>query len=458
MSNTLPTTSFENDRWFTLNNGRIHADVRPVHASRGSFWVGGSWPPTSMMVLRGLRNNGYHHFSHEVASDVLAWSIENGMQGRDPKQPIEDVDLEGINVYAEYFNPQFERRRNRQGKAVYRLGQSGVKSGRFVGWSGAPVVNSLLEEYIGILPNAPENRIEWNISELVQHGTENIHLGNANVDLMVAERQSLEDPAVVTVTTDQPFTLTVHLGIQTFEQAFTAGTHEWEVGTYQAIPGLAEFQQSGETSTDIDPKLHINGIRLGMSKQEVIDLIGADRILNQPLQVFGHHYGDRMTLFVPPAGAPPEEVTPAGSNNKRGKKKKSKPDHLMNVIFNHQDKAIMVWMDWAPAGPADDRLAKLSAEYGEPVAEWRHPEYENHQFIAWGDVSKDQFGFLDNGTNKPSLLMYNMGTGDLAAKASGKRIGRMRLWDPVGITGMRADLRGIFKLYVDAVQTAKQAN
>ena len=34
----------------------------------------------------------------------------------------------------------------------------------------------------------------------------------------------------------------------------------------------------------------------------------------------------------------------------------------------------------------------------------------------------------------------------------------MRLWDPVGITGMRADLRSIFKLYVDAVQTAKRAN
>ena len=62
-----------------------------------------------MMVLRGLRNNGHHHFSHEVASDVLTWSIENGMQGRDPEQPIEDVDLEGIRVYAEYFEPQFER-------------------------------------------------------------------------------------------------------------------------------------------------------------------------------------------------------------------------------------------------------------------------------------------------------------------------------------------------------------
>ena len=46
-----------------------------------------------------------------------------------------------------------------------------------------------------------------------------------------------------------------------------------------------------------------------------------------------------------------------------------------------------------PAGPADDRLAKLSAEYGEPVAEWRHPEYENHQFIAWVTSAKTSLVF-----------------------------------------------------------------
>ena len=115
LGNTLPTTSFENDRWFTFNNGRIHADVRPCTPT-GLFL--GRWisPPT-MIVLRGLRNNGYHHFSHEVASDVLL--VHRKWHATVIPSSRSGVDLEGIRVYAEFLIPSLASR-NRQGKA-FRL-------------------------------------------------------------------------------------------------------------------------------------------------------------------------------------------------------------------------------------------------------------------------------------------------------------------------------------------------
>ena len=425
LNNFVPTTSFDNVRWFTLNDGKLSGSTAAWHAATGGFWQGGAWPPTNQMVIRGLRNSGYPELAREVSMDVLTWSIEHALKGRFD-QPLSETNFKGINVYAEHFGTQFRRRESRNGKLSFRLIQSGVKSGHFVGWSGGPVINGILEELIGIFPDAPNRTITWNLNELPRHGLTNLHLGDATVDLIARDRSSLEDDVVLEVKTDQPFTLKVRLGATQEEKQFGAGAHEWKVGAYQnpladVKMGPADFSATGG---ETDPRWVIQGISLGMSMEEVKAVAGETRWFNKPLTLFGHHYADRLSVF------------PEGKM-------------FINVILNAEGKVIMVWTPDAPDGEADARLASLTEQYGEPVAEWRHPEYGYHQFLAWGDAHKDAFGHLDNGISKPSLLIYNAGKGNISTQRHGaRRQGGTRLWDPVGIEKMREGLRMLLTEYV----------
>jgi len=422
----VPTASFENVRWHAPKDGR-HTNSFSMYSG---FWLGSIWAPTNQVVIRGLRNKGMPMLAREVSLDMLRWGIEQPLLNPASQVPLEKTDFSKIGSYAEYTMPEFIREVGRDGKARYRLHQF---QGDFVGWGGTPVVCGIVEELIGILPDASKQTITWRVNELPRHGLTNINLGAATIGLIARERKSLADPVVIEVNTDAPFTLRAELGSLTREKKFSAGQHTWEVGTYSdPMAGFtttpADFSAQGNP---IDPRWNIYGIKLGMTVDEVKKLARDGRWFNKPLDLLGHHYADRMTVYL------------------EGKT-------FANIIFSAEGRAMMVWTRWAPDGESNDRRKALSADFGEPVAEWRHPDFDGHQYLVWGDSSTDVYGLPDNGTNRPSLLMYNFGKGALAKSNESPRHGGMRLWDPVGIAKMREGLRKVITHAVKVSQGQKQ--
>ena len=43
----------------------------PAYRADGGYWCGGVWAPTTYMVLKGLRKNGYDNLAYDIACNHL---------------------------------------------------------------------------------------------------------------------------------------------------------------------------------------------------------------------------------------------------------------------------------------------------------------------------------------------------------------------------------------------------
>jgi hypothetical protein len=63
--------------WKTLRRSGVPHRVpslsadHPEYREDGGYWLGGVWPPTNYMVLRGLDRAGYHALAHEISREDL---------------------------------------------------------------------------------------------------------------------------------------------------------------------------------------------------------------------------------------------------------------------------------------------------------------------------------------------------------------------------------------------------
>lgn len=126
---------------------RIPAQSRDskVYDPLGGYWLGGVWPPTNYMVLRGLTTNGYPDLAHEIALNHL--------------QNVAAVFGQTGTLWENYAPEEV-----RQGKP---------SSPDFVGWTGLSAISVPLEYGIGLRPLPTSNGTDallWDIRLSGRHG------------------------------------------------------------------------------------------------------------------------------------------------------------------------------------------------------------------------------------------------------------------------------------------------
>jgi len=121
----------------------------PAYAAHGNYWCGGVWPMTNYMLLRGLS---------AVAHDELAHQI-----GRNYVQALTTV-FERTGTLWENLAPE-------------RPEPGDPSMPDFVGPAGVGPIAVLLEYVFGLRPDAPHQRLIWDVRLLEEHGVEDYPFG-----------------------------------------------------------------------------------------------------------------------------------------------------------------------------------------------------------------------------------------------------------------------------------------
>lgn len=154
----------------------------PVYDPRGGYWRGGVWPPTTYMVLEGLRQQGKVRLAHDL--------------GRNHLENVLAV-FESTGTFWENYAPE--------------SAAPGQPAGRdFVGWSGLGPIAVLLEHVMGIRADYPSGTITWHVHLTEEHGVCRYPWGtDATISLMCSARNGPDEEPVVTVESDVPLTVDV---------------------------------------------------------------------------------------------------------------------------------------------------------------------------------------------------------------------------------------------------------
>lgn len=157
----------------------------PKYNERGRYWQGGVWPPTTYMIIDGLRKKGYHDLAYRIASSFY--------------RQVFDVFKETGTFY-EYYSPEF-------------CEPGFLARDKFVGWTGLAPISMLLEYMLGISSDFVGRSVVWDVRQTERHGVENYAFGpDATLKMVAAKRSSADAPVKVTVSCRIPFTLTLRRG------------------------------------------------------------------------------------------------------------------------------------------------------------------------------------------------------------------------------------------------------
>jgi glycogen debranching enzyme len=142
----------------------------PEYDPGGGYWLGGVWPPTNYMVLRGLDRAGYNDLAHEISREDLDHVV--GV-------------FEQTGTLWENYAPE-------------RTAPGNRAKDDFVGWSGLAPVAGLFEYVFGLRADAPSRRLLWDVRLLERHGVYRYPFGRDGVlDLSCATRSSAtEEPKI----------------------------------------------------------------------------------------------------------------------------------------------------------------------------------------------------------------------------------------------------------------------
>jgi glycogen debranching enzyme len=154
----------------------------PEYDGEGGYWLGGVWPPTNYMVLRGLERAGYHELAHEISREDL----DNVVRV-----------FEETGTLWENYAPELAAPGNRA-------------KGDFVGWSGLAPIAGLFEYVFGLRADAPSGRLLWDVRLLENHGVRDYPFGKDGVlDLSCAARNSSAEEPEIQVRSTVPLQLVV---------------------------------------------------------------------------------------------------------------------------------------------------------------------------------------------------------------------------------------------------------
>jgi hypothetical protein len=154
----------------------------PEYDPGGGYWLGGVWPPTNYMILRGLDRAGYNSLAHEISREDLEHVVRV---------------YQDTGTLWENYAPE-------------RAAQGNRAKGDFVGWSGLAPIAGLLEYVMGLRADAPSGRLLWDVRLLERHGVNNYPFGkNGVLDLSCAARSSAAQEPEVEIGSTIPLELVV---------------------------------------------------------------------------------------------------------------------------------------------------------------------------------------------------------------------------------------------------------
>ena len=154
----------------------------PEYDPDGGYWLGGVWPPTNYMILRGLDRAGYGSLAHEISREDLDHVVRV---------------YRDTGTLWENYAPERPARGNKA-------------KGDFVGWSGLAPIAGLFEYVMGLRADAPSDRLLWDVRLLENHGVTNYPFGrNGVIDLSCAARNFAADEPEVEIKSTVPLELDV---------------------------------------------------------------------------------------------------------------------------------------------------------------------------------------------------------------------------------------------------------
>ena len=154
----------------------------PEYDAGGGYWLGGVWPPTNYMVLRGLDQAGYHELAHEISRE----------------------DLDHV---ARVFG---ETRTLWENYAPERAAPGNRAKDDFVGWSGLAPVAGLFEYVLGLRADARNGRLLWDVRLQERHGVNGYPFGRDGVlDLSCAARSAAGEEPEIQIRSTVPLELVV---------------------------------------------------------------------------------------------------------------------------------------------------------------------------------------------------------------------------------------------------------
>ena len=168
----------------------------PSYNPAGDYWKGSIWAPTTYETIKGLELFGYESLAYDLSKNHI--------------EVMSQVYQSTGTIWENYAPDSASR--------------GSTSRSDFVGWSGVGPISLLIENVLGIMADAPQDSLTWSLRLTERHGINNLHFGNNIVSLACAKRYYATDPADLTVTTDNNFTLIVKIGTHTYTQAFTPGT------------------------------------------------------------------------------------------------------------------------------------------------------------------------------------------------------------------------------------------
>ena len=160
----------------------------PNYDQTGGYWLGGVWPPTNYVAIRGLSENGYGDLARKAALKFL--------------EAMCDVnENEAYGGIWECYAPEAHAPSTTEDGRLVRP--------NFVGWGGLFPITSLIETVIGLELNAPENTVVFNLYENNVSGISNLDFCGAKISVNCSEYKSSIGGSVVEVECEKPFRLIV---------------------------------------------------------------------------------------------------------------------------------------------------------------------------------------------------------------------------------------------------------
>ncbi len=176
----------------------------PGYSPDGGYWCGGVWAPTNYMVIKGLEAVGCRDLAHQIAtnhlenvvrvfeSDEFRW---HGAEQFRAFFHLDQLDFDDRHTLWENYAPE-------------AAAPGGHAKPGYVGWTGIPPIAGLLEGVFGLSPDAPANRLTWNVRLMEEHGVRRYPFGaNGSLDLRCHSRGSRLERPVIEIRSNIPLTL-----------------------------------------------------------------------------------------------------------------------------------------------------------------------------------------------------------------------------------------------------------
>jgi hypothetical protein len=166
----------------------------PSYSGTGGYWCGGVWAPTNFMVLKGLDEVGRRDLAHQIALNHLSNVVQ--------VFESDDTPWTGAEQFRRFFHLENLKIDDKhtlwEDYAADAVAPNGHAKPGYVGWTGLPPIAVLLEDVFGLTPDAPANRLTWDIRLLEEHGVNRYPFGPSGIlDLICHPRGSgLERPSI----------------------------------------------------------------------------------------------------------------------------------------------------------------------------------------------------------------------------------------------------------------------